>query len=54
MKIAISTESTVDLTNELIEKFDIHVVPFTILLGDEERLDTDLTNEEIFDFVERT
>lgn len=30
MKIAISAESTIDLTNELLEKYDIKVVPFSV------------------------
>ena len=34
MKIAISTESTNDLTQGLIAKNDIKVIPFQITLGD--------------------
>jgi len=34
MKIAISAESTIDLPKNLLAEFDIHTVPFTILLGD--------------------
>ena len=42
MKIAISAESTIDMPKELLEKFDIHTVPFTILLGDNARLDGEI------------
>lgn len=54
MKIAISAESTIDLTEELIKKYDIKIVPFTILLGEETKLDTDLKCEEIFEYTEKT
>ena len=53
MKIAISTESTVDLTKELIEKFDIKTVPFQILLGNDSYLDGDITTDEIIEFVNK-
>ena len=32
MKIAVSAETTVDLTKDLLKEFDIHTVPFTVLL----------------------
>lgn len=51
MRIAISCETTVDLTKELIKKYDLKIVPFTIVLGDEQRLDGDISPTEIFDFV---
>lgn len=54
MKIAISAESTIDLTKELIEKYDVHIVPFQIFLGDENRLDGEVTTDEIIDFVNKT
>jgi len=54
MKIAISAETTVDLSEELLEKYDIKTVPFTVLLGEETKLDGDISPEDIFDFVDRT
>lgn len=54
MKIAISAESAIDMPKELLEQYDIHTVPFTIILGDEQKLDGDITPPEIFDFVEKT
>ncbi len=54
MKIAISTESVVDLTPELKEKYDISVIPYTVILGDKEYTDgVDITPEQIFEFVEK-
>lgn len=54
MKIAISAESTVDLTKELREKFDISIVPFSINLGDKVGLDGEITPQEIFDYVSKS
>lgn len=51
MKIAISAESTIDMPKELLDKYDIKVVPFTILLGDKMALDGEITPTEIFAFV---
>ena len=53
MKIAISAESTLDLSKELIKQYDVHVIPFTVLLGEEAYLDGDITSQDIFDYVEK-
>ena len=52
MKIAISAESTCDLSQELIEKYDVKIVPFHVTLGDNTFKDGELTTEEIFKFVD--
>ena len=54
MKIAISTESTNDLSQGLIAKHDIKVIPFQITLGDDAFKDGELPVEELFDKVEET
>ena len=51
MKIAISCETTADLTKELIKEFDIKIIPFQIFLGDKSYLDGEITTDEIIDFV---
>lgn len=51
MKIAISAETTTDLTKELIKKYDIKLVPFSILLGDKSGYDGEITTDEIISFV---
>ena len=51
MKIAVSAESTVDLTKELLKEFKITTVPFHILLGDETKLDGEVTPTEIIEYV---
>ena len=53
MKIAISAESTLDLSKELIKQYDIHVIPFTVLLGEDAYFDGDITSQDIFDYVEK-
>lgn len=53
MKIVLSAESTIDLTKELLNEYNIHTVPFTVLLGDKMFLDGEMKNEEIFDFVSK-
>lgn len=53
MKIAISIESTADLTSEIIKDNDFKVVPFTIQLGDKSALDGEITTDEIIEFVNR-
>lgn len=54
MKIAISTESTCDLTQELIEKYNIEIIPYTIILGDEMVTDNADVPAKIFKYVEET
>ena len=54
MKIAISAESTIDLPKEMLNEFDIHTLPYTIILGDKEFLDGEIMPEEIFKFYEET
>lgn len=54
MKIAISAESTIDLPKELLEKYDIHTLPFTLILGDKTYLDGTIPSEKLFDFTKET
>lgn len=48
MKIAISVETTCDLSRELIKENDISVIPFTITLGNEIFKDGEISTEELF------
>ena len=52
MKIAITAESTIDLPKDLLEKYDIKTLPFTVILGDNEYKDGEITSSDIFKFVE--
>ena len=52
MKIAITAESTIDLTSELLEKYNIEIIPYSVILGDNEFKDGEITSADIFKFVE--
>ena len=54
MKIAVSVESTNDLSRELLEKYDIKVIPYNVLLGDQTFKDGEISTEEVFESVEKT
>ena len=54
MRIALSCESTVDLPDELIKEYGLHVVPFTVVLGNEEKYDGIITPKQIIDYVTET
>lgn len=54
MKIAISVESTNDLSVELLQKNDIKVLPFHVVLGDKHYRDGEVSVQQIFDFVDST
>lgn len=55
MKICISCDSTCDIPKDLLKKYDIHLMPITIMLGTEEHHDgIDVTPEDIFNYVDKT
>lgn len=54
MKIAISSDTAIDLPKELLDKFDIHTIAFGINMGEEFILDGDGVSQKIYDYVERT
>lgn len=54
MKIALSTESTVDLPKELLKEWNINTVPFHFAIDEIEYTDGELTNGEIFSLVNKT
>lgn len=51
MKIAISTETAADLSKEIIESYDLKIVPFSIQLGEKSCYDGEVSTDEIIDFV---
>lgn len=53
MKIAISVESTNDLSKELLTKYDIKVIPYQIVLGDKAFKDGEVSVLEMFDYVDK-
>jgi DegV family protein with EDD domain len=54
MKIALSAESTIDLDEAHLQKYDIHILHFHVQKGDEEGFDDKFKNEELFAYTEKT
>ena len=53
MRIAITLDSTCDLSEELLKKYDFRTVPFTVTLGERTFEDGKIDTREIFDYVEK-
>ncbi|NLB49080.1 MAG: DegV family protein [Erysipelotrichia bacterium] len=54
MRIALSVETTADLPKELLTKYDLFLVPFTVMLGEQAYFDGEITAADIFAFVDKT
>lgn len=54
MKIAISAESTVDLPLELLEKYNIHTLPFGVNMGEDLVEDGPGVSNQVFEYVAKT
>lgn len=53
MKIKVTADSTCDLSEELIKKYDIEIIPLSVLKGDQSYLDTiEIHPQDIFDYFE--
>ncbi len=54
-KFVITSDSTCDLSKNLLEENDITILPLTITLGDKQYKDNvDITSPEVLDFVDNT
>ena len=52
MNIQITADSTIDLTPELLEKYDIKTIGLVISLGNKDYIDGEnITNKDIFNFI---
>ena len=55
MKIRISSDSTCDLGKELTEKYNVGIIPLSVILGDKIYYDgIDISPQQIFDYVSAT
>ncbi|MBQ7995740.1 MAG: DegV family protein [Bacilli bacterium] len=54
MRIAISTETTADLNEEVTKQYDIKTLPFSIILGEEVFKDGVKKPSELFEFYEKS
>lgn len=53
-KYIITTESGCDLSQEMIDRYNIHVVPMHVTMGNQTHLDGSFDVQEVFDFYEKT
>ena len=51
MKICISAESTIDLSKELLAQYEIEIIPFGVLLGEDAYLDGRYGAVPLFDSI---
>jgi DegV family protein with EDD domain len=54
MRIVITAESTIDMPQELLDKFNIKTTPFGINFNDKLQMDKIGISKEIFEFVDKT
>ena len=55
MKVKITADSTSDLSEELIRRYDIAIAPHTVSLGERSGKDgIEITSEDIYAYVDRT
>jgi len=55
LKVKIISDSTCDLSKELLEAYDIAIAPLTVTLGERSGCDgTDITPDDIYEYVERS
>ena len=54
-KVIVTADSTCDLSEQLIKKYDIRIVPLGVSLGDRSGFDgVDITPDDIYDYVNQT
>lgn len=53
-RIILSTESGADLPKDLVERYQIQVVPMHVIMEGKDYLDGELSVEEVFDYHHRT
>src|SRR5574344_3011852 len=54
MKICLSAESTVDLSEELKKTYKVQTVPFTLMFGEKAELDGVVHGDDLFKYTEET
>lgn len=55
MKIKITADSTCDLSEQLVQKYGVGIVPLHVILGDKSFSDgVDIVPQDIFNYVEKT
>ena len=52
-RIILSTESGADIPKDLVEKYQIQVVPMHVIMDGKDYLDGELSVEEVFDYFSK-
>lgn len=54
-KVIFSSESVCDLSEEIIKKYDVKIIPLIVILGEKEYIDgLDVTPQDIYKYVDKT
>ncbi len=54
-KVIISSDSTTDLSPELIERYNVHIKPLEVVMGDKSYIDgVEATPDDLYEYAERT
>lgn len=51
MKIALSVETACDLAKDLVAKYEVNVIPFTVTIGDRSDYDGIITGKDLIDYT---
>ena len=55
MKIGILTDSTCDLPEDLLDKYQIEVIPLTVRIGDQQYKDkVDISSTQFFNIIKKS
>ena len=53
-KLILSTESVADLPKDMIEKYNIQIIPMHVIMGEKAYLESEITVEDIFEYHRQT
>lgn len=53
-KIALVTDSTADLTEEIVREHQVHVIPLKVLFGDKEYVDGEIKSDDFYKMLEES
>lgn len=54
MKIAICSDSTIDIQDDLIKKYDVTIIPYTIVMDGQEVPDENILPDTLYEYTKRT
>ncbi len=54
MKILITAETTIDLPKRMLDQYQIKLLPFTVIMGDKEYADGEVSPDELYAYTKET